>query len=182
MDTISKINGKLHVLRKNKYCVLQSISYYELLVLLYQVNGNRMPTDKELGHNKATIKERDGFSSKSEKWLDNYCYNLGISLRWIRRRLKKHKLSLPDKRFFVFIYASYYKTSLCKLIEQIWKSPGAQQIFIELMSKVYRRNYNKVVQEINNEVAYRPAKVGYYEALDVFNKYFLSFALQSVKK
>jgi hypothetical protein len=178
MDTISKINGKLHVLRKNKYCVLQSISYYELLVLLYQVNGNRMLTNKELDYNKAIIKERDGFSSNSEKWLDNYCYNIGISLNWIRRKLKKHKLSLSDKRFFVFIYASYYKTSLSKLIEQIWKSPTVQGIFIELMNKVYKRNFDKVVQEIKDEVAYRPAKVGYYEALDVFNRHFLLFAQQ----
>jgi len=178
MDTISKINGKLCVLRKNKYCALQDISYYELLVLLYQVNGNRMPTNKELGHNKSIIKERDGFSNKAEKWLDNYCYNVGISLNWIRRKLKKHKLSLSDKRFFVFIYSSYYKTSLCKLIEQIWKSPTVQKVFIELMTKVYRSNYNKVVQEIKDEVAYRPAKVGYYEALDAFNNNFFLFVQQ----
>jgi hypothetical protein len=176
MYTISKINGKLHVLRKNKYCVLQSISYYQLLVLLYQVNGNRMPTNTELYHNKMTIRERDGFSSKSEKWLDNYCYNIGISLYWIRTALNKKKLSLDDKRFFVFIYASFYKTSLCKLIEQIWKSPGTHDIFKQLMNKVYQRNFDKVVQDIKNEVAYRPAKAGYYEALDVFNTQFFLFA------
>lgn len=178
MDTISKINGKLCVLRKNKYCPLYTLSYYELLVLLYQVNGNRMPTNKELGNNNFMIKERDGFSSKSEEWLDNYCYNIGISLNWIRRKLKKHKLSLYDKRFFVFIYASYYKTSLCKLIQQIWNCPPNQKIFIELINKVYRSNYNKVVQEIKDEVAYRPAKVGYYEALDAFNNNFFLFVQQ----
>lgn len=180
MYTISFIDGQLVAKYKLKYQPLHQMNYYPLLVILYQLNGNRMPTDKELDRNRYLIQERDGFALKSGKWLDKYCYNVGISLNWIRSMLKKDKLSLEDKRFFVFIYASYYKTKLCKLIQKVWNKPF-NMVKVQLMDKVYKVNYDKVVQEIRDEVAYRPAKVGYHEALDVFSHYCLLFALQKKK-